>query len=159
MRRNHENTNDVVKHNHADLQIVKEHIKEIRTKLDELGHQIGRATFQIVMNEVDMSDFFPVAHAAQLENFIDKEHIEWPARRREFYNYLFNCVTDNKRAFTKGLLKSLFSREYMMTVKWPSFGYDDFKLFLFFSKYFFFLLAQNTLPRHCQNLFVFSEPH
>ena len=74
------------------------------------------------MNEVDISEFFPVTSTRNLEKFMDREHKEWPCRRREFYNYLLNIVSDNKKAFTKGLLKALFSRDFMMTIKWPTFG-------------------------------------
>lgn len=122
MRRNHENTNEVVKNNHSDLQILKAEIKLLHEKLDAISYQVQKATYQQVMNEIDISEFFPIGEAAQLEEFMDRDHPEWPARRREFYNYLYLCVNDNKKVFCKGLLKALFQRHYMRAVKWPKFG-------------------------------------
>lgn len=122
MRRNHENTNEIVKYNHADLQIVKSDVKAIIAKLEDISYQVSKATFQSVMNEVDLSEFFPVHREEQLEDFMDRSHSDWPARKREFFNYLFNCVTDTSKEFSKGLLKALFARDFMMTAKWPSFG-------------------------------------
>lgn len=122
MRRNHENTNEIVKYNHSDLQMVKENIKALHDKIDDISYHVKRATFQELMNDVDISEFFPIESSKQLEDFMNREHADWPARKREFYNYLYNGLIDDKKAFTKGLLKLLFSREFMFTIKWPTFG-------------------------------------
>lgn len=121
MRRNHENTNEVVRENHSELKAIRTEVVEIRSELAEVVHQVKKATYQSVMQGPDISEFFPVKKEQQLVDFMDRQHPEWEGRKREFYNFLFNCVTDDKKSFTKGLLKTLFSRDYMLTVKWPSF--------------------------------------
>ena len=78
--------------------------------------------FDLIFVGVDLSDFFPVERPQQLVDFMDKSHADWNSRRKEFYNFLFNCVTDTKKNFTKAILKTLFTRQYMMKVKWPTFG-------------------------------------
>lgn len=122
MRKNHENTHDIVKENHHELIDLKKEIKEMRSDISDVSFQVKKATFNNVMGGVDLSDFFPVVSTQQLEAFMDKKHPDWHLRRMEFYNFLYNCVTDCKKAFSKGLLKTLFTRQYMMTVKWPNFG-------------------------------------
>lgn len=122
MRRNHENTNEVVQYNHSDLQIIKQDNAIIKEQVYDLAIQMKKATFHTLMDTVDLSEFFPVEREAQLEDFMDRTHVDWPARRREFYNYMFNCITPGKKGFAKGLMKTLFSREFMWTTKWPTFG-------------------------------------
>ena len=122
MRRNLENTNGIVQANHSDLQVIKAVVEELSCKLDVISYHVQKNTFQKAMGGPDISEFFPVEKAEQLHEFMDRSHPEWPGRRDEFYNYLYTCVTDSKSAFSKGLFKALFSRTYMRTVKWPSFG-------------------------------------
>lgn len=119
-RRNHENTNQIVKECYKELAVLKEEQKETKSILLTLSHQIKKDTFGRLMKGPDLSEFFPVMRAKQLEDFMDRQHPEWSARRDEFAFYLFNCVTESKKAFTKSLLKTVFSREYMWTVKWPN---------------------------------------
>ena len=119
-RRNHENTNQIVKENHKELMCFKEEMKELKSMVSTVVHQVQKSTFKNVMNGPDLSEFFPVTKESQLLEFMDRQHPEWPARRDEFAFYLFNCVTDSKKTFTKGLLNRLFTREYMRTVKWPN---------------------------------------
>lgn len=121
-RRNHENTNEVVKVNHKELTCLREEMKEVKAMVASIAQHVERSTFKKVMSGPDMSEFFPVERGSQLVDFMDRQHPEWPARRDEFAFYLFNCITDYKKAFTKGLLKTLFTREYMSTVKWPRAG-------------------------------------
>lgn len=124
MRRNHENTHEIVRANHYELKSVKQEVTEMRSDIAEVTAQIKKSTFNNIISGADMSDFFPVTRPQQLIDFMDKTHPEWPSRRTEFFSYLYNCISDSKKTFTKGLLKTLFSRPYMCTVKWPTFGYD-----------------------------------
>lgn len=118
-RRNHENTNEVVKENHKEIVSLREEMKGLKEMVATVAHHVKKSTFQKLMNGPYLSEFFPVTSADQLVQFMDRNHPEWPARRDEFAFYLFNCITDSKKSFTKGLLKSLFSRQYMSKVKWP----------------------------------------
>lgn len=122
IRRNHENTNEVVQHNHLDLQDVKSDIREIKAKLEELFFQVNKATFQTVMDGVDLSETFPVMREEQLAEFMNRNHPDWPARRKEFYNFMFTCIPKDKKELAKAILKALFSRTFMSTTKWPTFG-------------------------------------
>ena len=132
-RRNHENTNEVVKENHKELTLHKKELKEIRSDVATILELVQKSTYQKLMEGPDISEFFPVEKHHQLVDFMDRSHPEWPARRDAFYMYLFNCVHDSKKAFTKGLLKMLFSRQYMLTVKWPKkMGYYFLKNVFFF---------------------------
>lgn len=122
VRRNHENTHEIVKENHGEIVSVKREIKELKSEVLDIAFHVKKSTFTQLMSGVDLSEFFPVQKAQQLEDFMDRNHPQWEERKKEFHHFLFNCVTDNKKHFSKGLLKTLFSRQYMMTVKWPSFG-------------------------------------
>lgn len=121
-RRNNENTNEIVQYNHMDLRDLKKEVKDIQGKLDNVVFLVQKSTLQTVMDESDISVFFPVTHADQIDQFMDRDHQEWNSRRKAFYNYLFTTITESKRAFSKGLLKSLFTRDFMLDVKWPTFG-------------------------------------
>lgn len=117
-----ENTNGVVRASHSDLQLIKQAIADLEKKLDNMCFHVHKSTFKETMAGPDLSEFFPVERAEQLDLFMDRQHKDWPARRDEFYHYLYTCVTQSKSCFTTGIFKCLFSREYMGTVKWPSFG-------------------------------------
>lgn len=122
MRRNGENTYSYIQAIHQEILDMKAELAKMNAKVDGISHQVQTATFQTVMQGPDMSEFFPVKTPQQLETFMDRSHPEWPSRRSEFYNFLFTCVSDCKKTFVKGLLKSLFTREYMWKVKWPAYG-------------------------------------
>lgn len=92
----------------------------MKSMIADIAVQVRKDTFDTLMQGPDMSEFFPVQNDQQLLDFMDRTNSEWPARRTEFAHYLFNCVSNSKKAFSKGLLKSLFSREYMRSVKWPT---------------------------------------
>lgn len=123
MSRNLENTNGIVKENHSDLQRVKSALAELTSTVDVIAYHVQKNNFREAMGGPDISEFFPVENAKQLDDFMDRTHPEWTGRRDEFYNYLYTCITDSKSSFTKGLFKALFTRSYMNTVKWPSFGF------------------------------------
>lgn len=123
MRKNMENTNGVVRVNHSELQVIKEAIANLQSKLDNVAFHVHKSTFQKAMAGPDISEFFPVKNAEMLDLFMDRQHPKWPERRDEFYHYLYTCVTETKSSFCTGLFKALFTREYMRTVKWPAFGY------------------------------------
>ena len=75
-----------------------------------------------MMNGCDLSEFFPVERNDQLEQFMDRDHPEWCNRKTEFYHFLYTIASDNKRGFARGMIKALFARKYISTVKWPSSG-------------------------------------
>lgn len=132
MRRNNENTYSFIQATHQEVMDLKATVANIISKLDNIALQVQKATFKTLMDDSpDISEFFPVERAEQIENFMDRSHPDWPSRRSQFYSYLFNIVTDSKKNFTKGLLKALFRREYMRTVKWPSSGWDAYKINLY----------------------------
>lgn len=122
MRRNNENAYSFIQAIHKEILDLKATVAEMLLKMNNISQQVQRATFSTLMQGPDISDFFPVYRAEQLQLFMDKTHPEWPARRLEFYNFLFSTVTDSPKTFTKGVLKALFSRKYMLTVKWPGYG-------------------------------------
>lgn len=122
MRRNQENTYAYIQATHKEVIDLKANVSNLESKLHSVSLQIQKATFQSVMQGADISEFFPVQRAEQLQSFMDREHPEWPSRKSEFYNLLFTIVTDSKKNLSKGLLKTLFCRDYMLTVKWPSAG-------------------------------------
>lgn len=123
MRRNNENTYNFIQASHKEILDLKTTVAKLEVQLQNVCLLVQNATFFSVMQGADLSEFFPVRKAEQLKLFMDRDHPDWPSRRTEFYHYLYSCVSDSKKTFTKGLLKALFSREYMWTVKWPSTGY------------------------------------
>ena len=122
LRKNMENTNGIVQASHGEILALKAHLIKIDARIDAISAQVHKATFTTVMSGCDISEFFPVERLEQLECFMDRSHPEWPSRRTEFYNFLFTIVSNTKRGFAKGLIKALFDRKFIVTVKWPSFG-------------------------------------
>ena len=125
LRRNLENTNGFVQATYKDVQELK---NSIPPKLDLIWSMVQKATFQTNMKGCDISEFFPVEKKEQLELFMDREHKDWEDRKAEFYNLLYTIASNVKKGFARGLIKALFTREYICKARWPSFGYNYFKL-------------------------------
>ena len=122
MRKNLENTNAFAQATHSDVVEIKAVLTKIETHLEILAIQVHKATFQQAMSGCDISDFFPVENQEQLEAFMDKEHPQWNERKAEFFNFLYTIASKNKKGFTTGLLRAMFTRQYISKAKWPSFG-------------------------------------
>lgn len=122
MRRNHENTNGIVGANHYQLKDIQNRMSKQESEIAEIRQIVKKEAFQKDMEAPDIGFFFPVSTPEQLELFMDRSHPEWNARRKEFYNLLFTCLSDQKTAFSKGLIHTLFTREYISEYKWPSSG-------------------------------------
>lgn len=117
-----ENTNGIVQASYTEILALKASLAKMEARLEEISLQVQKATFVTNMSGCDISDFFPVERAEQLELFMDRDHPEWISRKTEFYNYLLTIVPTTKRGFAKGLIQSLFARKYISSVKWPSNG-------------------------------------
>lgn len=122
MRKNLENTNSICQETYKEVLEVKTHLAKMESNLETISSHVAKATFQACMQGADISEFFPVENTQKLEAFMDRDHPEWPSRKMEFYNFLFTIASDVKRGFARGLIKALFTREYIVGVKWPSFG-------------------------------------
>lgn len=122
LRRNLENTHGFSQASYHEILQLKAANSRIESELKELSSQVHKATFKTVMTECDISEFFPVQTKEQLLQFMDREHPDWNLRKTEFYHFLYTIVSDNKRGFARGLIKAIFTREYINTVKWPSTG-------------------------------------
>lgn len=122
LRKNLENTNAFGQATHREVLEIKATLSKIESNLESLAIQVQRATFQKAMSGCDISEFFPVEKQEQLEDFMDREHPQWEERKAEFYNFLLSIASDNKKAFATGMIKAIFSRQYMVKAKWPSFG-------------------------------------
>ena len=123
MRKNHENTNEIVTSNHYKLKDLQETAREQQPKINYIYEHLRKQSFQKDMNAPDIGDFFPVENPSQLELFMDRSNPLWDARREEFHNLLYTCLTNQKNIFSKGLIQTLFTRQYIRTVQWPSPGY------------------------------------
>lgn len=122
MRRNLESTYGFAQASHNEILQVKASIARIESTIETLSKQVETATFMTVMQGCDLSEFFPVETNNQLEAFMDRNHPDWNSRKNAFFNFLLTIVTNNKKAFARGMIKAMFSREYILTVKWPSSG-------------------------------------
>lgn len=122
MRRNVENTNALSQATYKEVLEVKNRLSGLESKLEEMCTQVHKATFQTCMQGADISEFFPVENNNKLEAFMNRDHPEWPSRKSEFYNFLYTIASTGKKGFARGMIKALFTREYIGTVKWPSFG-------------------------------------
>lgn len=131
MRKNHENTNGFVQATHKEVVELKEFVRVMASRLDDITSMVEKATFQSVMQGADISEFFPVERNDQLDDFMDRTHPDWPSRRCEFYNFLYTVVSDCKRSFSQALIKAIFSRPYISKVKWPASGYLFFLFHVF----------------------------
>ena len=122
MRRNHENTNGIVAANHYQLKELQGRVIGQEEKISFLYENAKKENFNRDMQAPDLGQFFPVQTPDQLEKFMDRTHPEWDARRQEFYNLLYTCISDQKNNFSKGLIYTLFTQDYIKIVKWPSSG-------------------------------------
>lgn len=122
LRRNLENTNGLAQATYREVIEVKKYLENLERKLQSVCTQVAQATFQSCMQSADISEFFPVVDNEHLESFMDRNHPEWPSRRAAFYNLLYTIASNVKRGFARGMIKALFTRDYILSVKWPSFG-------------------------------------
>ena len=124
LRRNLENTNGFAQATYKEVLELKATMSRVLSKLEVISEQVHKATFQTVMSGADISEFFPVERSEQLELFMDRSHPEWNSRKAEFYNMLLTIATSVKKGFATGLIRALFTRPYICSVKWPSSGYE-----------------------------------
>lgn len=123
MRRNHENTNALAQATYREVVELKAQLNNIQSRLEAMTIQVEKATFNTVMGGgADISEFFPAESNIQINSFMDRAHPEWDGRKMEFYHFLYTIVSKNKRGFARGMIKALFARSYISTVKWPSSG-------------------------------------
>ena len=122
LSRNLHNTNGFVQATHQEVLDIKVHLSNMESKLDSVYTMVKKSTFQDNMKGCDISDFFPVEKNEQLELFMDRNHPEWNERKVEFYNFLYTIASNIKKGFARGLIKALFTRDYISKAKWPSFG-------------------------------------
>ena len=122
LRRNLENTNGFAQATHSEVMEIKATLYQMASQLDAVCSQVQTATFITNMKGCDISEFFPVEKIQQIELFLDRSHPEWENRKTEFYHFLYTIASKEKRGFGRGLIKALFSRQFLSTAKWPSFG-------------------------------------
>ena len=122
LRRNLESTYGFAQAIHKEVVDLRVMISQLQSKLEAMGKQVERATFLTVMSGPDVSVFFPVESNEQLNQFMDRGHQDWESRKTAFYHFLFTVASNIKKGFARGLIKALFSRQYINTVKWPSSG-------------------------------------
>lgn len=122
LRRNMENTNGFAQANHREILEIRTILANMESKLELISTQVLKATFNSLMQGCDISEFFPVERREQLELFMDRDHLEWNNRKSEFFNFLFTIASTVKKGFARGLIKAIFSRQFIMKSKWPSFG-------------------------------------
>lgn len=123
MRRNMENTNSLAQATHSEVLEIKKNQAEIHSKIDSLTELVHKATFKTLMEDsADISEFFPVSRQEQLELFMDRQHPQWESRKMEFFHYLFTIASTIKKGFARGIIKAMFTRQYITSVKWPSYG-------------------------------------
>ena len=122
LRRNLENTNGFTQATYTEVMEIKATLSEVATALDAVRSQVETATFVTNMKGCDISEFFPVERMEQIELFMDRSHPEWENRRTEFYYFLYTIASNVQKGFGRGLIKAIFSRHFISTAKWPSFG-------------------------------------
>lgn len=119
MKRNLQNTNDIVRQNNEKLTCTEYCVKNIAGMLKEMKDDMKQYMFHIQMDRTDLSDFFPLENDEALERFMDKTHEDWEARKFGFYHLLFTTVTKQKKKFAAALLHTIFSRNFIATHRWP----------------------------------------
>lgn len=122
MRKNMENLHGFAQATYKEVLDLKAQLSNVASRLEVLCSQVEKATFKSVMNDCDISEFFPVETNQQLELFMDREHPQWESRKMEFYHFLYSIASNNKKGFAKGMINALFKRTYICQVKWPSSG-------------------------------------
>ena len=122
MKQNVQYTSDAIRSNHDRLRCHDFSMKTVLTMLKEIKTDIAQFSFHMKMDTVDLSNFFPLKTAEDLKSFMDREHEDWPMRRRAFHHLLYTTVTKNKKKFAAALLHTLFSREFVQQHYWPSQG-------------------------------------
>lgn len=99
----------------TDVKILLKHVVDI--KKDFRQHK-----YHMEMQNVDLSEYFPLESDHQLQRFLDKTDGEWEERKKGFYQLLYNAVTTKKKRFACALLHILFKRDFIKAHKWPMSG-------------------------------------
>lgn len=75
-----------------------------------------------MQKEINIDDYFPINHDADVAKFLDKSDGLFPKKRLEFESFLYCNVTRNlklKRSFEASLLSIVFSRDFIRSHRWP----------------------------------------
>lgn len=107
--------NEKHKTNESLLKILLSEVKQIKSDMTKY-------TFRLHMNCVDIAKFFPLESDDKLEEFMDRSHEDWDARKNSFYDMLYNTVTTKRKRLACGLLHLIFTRNFIGAHKWPMSG-------------------------------------
>lgn len=74
------------------------------------------------LKRFDISPYFPISSMVVLNDFLSNKDGNFTEKKEEFEKYLYSCCSlvmdmDN---FSAGLLKTLFTKEFIRDHRWPS---------------------------------------
>ena len=93
------------------------------SQLNRIEANLDRLAFNIDMNTIDISKYFPLKSNADLMEFLSDEEGTFEAKKKQFKYMLYTCVTNQKtqkRQFGEALKTTVFSRNYVTTHRWPT---------------------------------------
>ena len=99
--------------------------KNIMEQLSRMEKNMERLAFNIDMDTVDISLYFPIKDNEMIHNFMSDVDGTFNEKRRQFEFLMYSTVTNQKsmkRAFGESLKSTLFTREYVATHRWPTAG-------------------------------------
>ena len=111
--------NDMIKACLEKITSNQHDIKNVLSILADIKTDLKQLTYQRKMDSVDMSEWFPLNSAEDLEKFMNRNDDDWDSKRKGFYHLLFSAVNDTKGKFSNRLLKTLFTRDFICRNKWP----------------------------------------
>ena len=114
MKKNHDTTEVAF----YDIKEVKVDVAFIKKDYLEFKEEVRNVLSQFISKGPDASDFFPANDNATIERFMVKDDM-FQKRKEALYFLLYNCSSNNQRAFSESFINAVFTKEYIETHIWP----------------------------------------
>ena len=107
--------------NHEDM---KKEISKVKSLVQELLGVVKDFKFSANYVSPQMKYFFPCDSDEKMQSFLSNEDGKLEEKVMEFEKYLYNAINGKKsqsgaKNFIDNLLHQLFTREYIVSHRWP----------------------------------------
>lgn len=116
-------TSDCVRANYGKLQTNEKLMFEALDMLKDIKADMKKYIFHMNMESQDISEFFPLKNAGDLERFMDRGHKDWQERKTGFYHLLYTTISPCKKKFSTAFLHTVFTRKFIKNNQWPGYNF------------------------------------
>ena len=122
MRRNLRNTAENVRANGQEIKEVKSSNEHIHTRLDAISNQLQILVTERSMDGVQIEDYLPFPDNDTITKFLSNSDGNFAKRKFELDQMLHTAILTNRNVkhFADAICKTLFTRNYIATHKWPA---------------------------------------